>query len=88
MSDEVDKHHLNHIEGAGDGVFMNTLTRELYGEELYCINIKFKDEFVVWKDREKRWWSLGHIQNPGRGTAASTEKSDDYAIRPTHTHLL
>ena len=53
MSDEVDKHHPNYIEGADDGVFMNTLTRELYGEELYAINIKFKDEFVVWKDREK-----------------------------------
>lgn len=90
MSDEVDKHHPNHIKGAGDGVFMNTLTRELYGEELYCINIKFKDEFVVWKDREKGGGLLGtyKTQAEAQEAVSATEKPDDYAIRPTHTHLL
>lgn len=90
MSDECDKHHPNHIKGASDGVFMNTLTRELYGEELYAINIKFKDEFVVWKKREAGGGLLGTFKTEAeaREIVAAQEKPEHYDIKPTHTHLL
>ena len=56
MSDEVDKHHPNYIEGAEDGHFLNSLTKEIYGDEIYVLNVKFKDEYVVWRKREAGAW--------------------------------
>ena len=90
VSNECDKHHPAYIEGAADGVFMNTLTEQLYGEELYCINIKFKDEFVVWKKREAGGGLAGTFKTEAeaRDLVAAQKEPDQYDIRPTHTHLL
>jgi hypothetical protein len=58
MSNEVDKHHPEFIPGAEDGQFMNSLTKELLGDTVYVINIKFKEEFMVWKGpQEGRWYA-------------------------------
>ena len=59
MSDECDKHHPNYIEGAEDGHFLNSLTNEIYGDEIYVLNVKFKDEYVVWRKREAGGGLLG-----------------------------
>jgi|TARA_R100000149_G_scaffold64712_1_gene37234 hypothetical protein len=53
MSDELDKNSPNFEKDANEGDFFNTLTKEIYGPELYCINILFKNRTVVWKDRTK-----------------------------------
>jgi len=53
MSHEVDENHSEFLEGAKPGDFFNTITRENYGKEMYIINIKFTEEFVIWRKRER-----------------------------------
>ena len=90
MSDECDKHHPKYIKGSDDGVFLNGLTNELLGTELYLINIKFKDEYVVWKKREKGGGLVGSFKTNKEALDAQQDQDnpDDYDVKPTHTHLL
>lgn len=53
LSNEVDENHSEYIEGSKPGDFINTITRENYGREIYVMNVKFTEEFVAWKKREK-----------------------------------
>ena len=46
MSDEVDKYNSKYIQGAEPGHFLNSLTGQNYGEELYVISLLFKNELL------------------------------------------
>lgn len=90
MSDEVDRHHANYIEGAKDGDFINSLTHQNYGTELYVINLKFTDDFVVWRSRDAGGGLLGSFKTLGEANAAIAEqdKPEDYEVKQTHSHVL
>ena len=90
MSPEVDKHHASFIEGADPGHFLNSLTNENYGSELYAISVTFKDDHVVWKNREAGGGFLGSYSNAMEaGTAVNEQdKPEDYDIVQTHSHVL
>jgi len=90
MSDEVDRHHANYVAGAKDGDFMNSLTKEIYGDSLYVIPLKFRDQFVVWRNREAGGGLLGSF--PTNQAAIDKineqEKPVDYTISQTHEHII
>lgn len=90
MSDEVDKHHNSYIEGCEPGDFINTLTKQNYGDAMYALSINFKVEHVVWRDRDAGGGLLGafssHIN--AQEEINKQEKPEDYAITETHTHIL
>jgi len=90
MNDEVDKHHGNYVEGAEVGDFMNSLTKELFGTEVYVISIKFKDEYVIWRKREAGGGYLGSFSSmaDAQERIAQEEKPDDYDINQTHSHIM
>lgn len=90
MSDEVDRHHENYVEGAQDGDFINSLDKSLYGTSLVVVNLKFSDDFVVWKKREKGGGFLGNFSTQAEAQAAIDEQEDPdhYDITQTHSHLL
>ncbi len=90
MSDEVDRHHINFVDGAQDGHFLNSLTRENYGDNVYVISLKFKDEYVVWKERTAGGGLLGSYKTEAEAKAAIAlqEKPQDFTISPTHSHVL
>lgn len=90
MSDEVDKHHDNYVEGAEVGDFMNTLDGTLFKGEMLVINLKFKDEHVVWRQRDAGGGLLGSFGSVTLAEAAISEqeKPDEYDISQTHTHML
>lgn len=90
MSDEVDKYNSKYIKGAEPGHFLNSLTGENYGEELYVINLLFKNEYVVWRNRDAGGGILGSFPSATAAqTAISTqEKPQDYTITDTHSHVL
>ena len=52
MHSEVDKNHDAYIDGAEPGHFLNSVTNENYGTEMYVINLHFKEDFVLWKKRD------------------------------------
>jgi len=90
MSPEVDKHHANFIEDADPGDFLNSLTNENYGSDLYTISVTFKDDHVVWKKREAGGGFLGTYRSAAEAEAAIKEqdKPDEYDIVQTHSHVL
>ena len=47
MNSEVDKNHDAYIKGAEPGHFLNSVTNENYGTELYVINMHFKEDLVL-----------------------------------------
>jgi len=91
LSNEIDENHSEHIEGVKVGDFINTVTKENYGQELYVVNTHFKEEFVVWRQLEKGGGLIGtfnsnaealeHLENEGL-------KVEDYDINRTQTHTL
>lgn len=42
-----------YIEGAEEGMLFNSLTRELYGQSVELIPVKYRKEYLIWKDRKK-----------------------------------
>ena len=90
MSDEVDRHHPHYVEGAKDGDFMNSLTREIYGDHLYVISLKFKEEYVVWRNRDAGGGLLGQFKTHKEAAEAIAleDNPEDYDVTQTHTHVL
>lgn len=90
MSDEVDKYSSKHIKGAEPGHFLNSLSGANYGEELYVINLLFRNEYVVWRNRDAGGGILGSYRSAEEAQAAigAQEKPQDYTITDTHSHVL
>jgi hypothetical protein len=90
MSDEVDKYSSKHIKGAEPGHFLNSLSGQNYGEELYVINLLFRNEYVVWRTRDAGGGILGSYPTATAAQAAiaAQEKPQDYTVTDTHSHVL
>ena len=91
MSDEVDKHHPKHIKGAEPGMFMNSLSGELLGDEVYAISINFKTDFVVWRTREAGGGYVGNAATQQEAAAlveAQEDSAEKFQISETHSHLM
>ena len=90
MSSEVDKHSMSYIEGAEPGNLVNSLTNHIYGNELYVLSLTFKDEFVVWGDRDKGIPMLGVFPTQAEADHAitETEAAENYSVTQTHSHVL
>jgi hypothetical protein len=91
LSNEVDENHSEYIEGAKPGDFINTITRENYGKEMYVINIKFTEEFVIWRKREKGGGLVGSYSSQKDAYTyleAEGLAVEDYDIIQTQSHLL
>jgi hypothetical protein len=90
MSDEVDKYNSNYIQGAEPGHFLNSLTGHNYGEELYVISLLFKNEYVVWRNRDAGGGLLGSFGSieEAQSAIAAQDKPQDYDITDTHSHVL
>ena len=91
LSNEVDENHSEHIQGAKVGDFINTVTRENYGKELFVVNTHFREEFVVWVKREKGGGLVGSYPTQSEAIAALEAEGkivDDHEITQTQTHTL
>ena len=91
LSNEVDEQHSEYIEGAKVGDFINTVTRENYGQSIYVLNIRFTEEFVAWKKREKGGGLAGSFaskEDAIESLKAQNLNPEDYDITETHSHLL
>ena len=90
MSNEVDKHHAAYVEGCEPGHLVNTLTNHNYGNDLYCISLHFKTEFVVWRKLEAGGGYGGAFASQADADAyvASQDKPEEYDINETHAHII
>tara|TARA_Y100001970_G_C14099801_1_gene784827 strand:- start:242 stop:946 length:705 start_codon:yes stop_codon:yes gene_type:complete len=91
LSNEVDENHSEYIEGSKVGDFINTVTHENYGKELYVVNVHFREEFVVWVKREKGGGLVGSYPTESDAITALKDAGkvvDDHEITQTQTHTL
>ena len=91
LSNEVDKNHSEYIEEAVPGDFINSVTKENYGTELYILNVKFTEDFVVWKKREIGGGLVGNFKSLAEATDYLNDQSldiDQHDIIQTQSHLL
>lgn len=91
LSNEVDKNHSEYLEEAIPGDFINSVTKENYGTELYVLNIKFTEDFVVWKKREIGGGLVGNFKSLAEATDYLNDQSldiDQHDIIQTQSHLL
>ncbi len=91
MSNEVDKNHSEYIEKLAPGDFLNSVTKENYGTELYVLNVKFTEDFVVWKKREIGGGLVGNFKSLAEATDylnAQDLDVDQHDVIQTQSHLL
>lgn len=90
MSNEVDKHHAAYVEGCEPGHLVNTLTNENYGNDLYCLSLKFKTEFVVWRhlDAGGGYGGAFESQADAQTYVDAQDKPSEYDINETHAHII
>lgn len=90
MSNEVDKHHAAYVEGCEPGQLLNTLTNHNYGNDLYCISLTFKLEYVVWRDIEAGGGYGGafNTQAEAQKYIDEQDKPAEWDINETHAHVL
>ena len=91
MSNEVDKNHSEYIEKLAPGDFLNSVTKENYGTEMYVLNVKFAEDFVVWKKREIGGGLVGNFKSLAEATDylnAQDLDVDQHDVIQTQSHLL
>jgi len=91
LNNEVDENHGDHIEGARPGHFINSVTRDNYGRELYVINVHFTEDFVLWRKREKGGGLVNTFSTYQDAVSFLNTEGlplDDHEIIQTQSHLL
>jgi len=90
MSNEVDQHHASHVKGSVPGQFINTVTAENYGNDIYALSLTFKTEYVVWRDIEAGGGYGGAFSTLGEANdlIATQDKPSDWDAMETHSHVL
>jgi len=91
MNAEVDENHDAYVEGAKPGMLLNTVTNEIYGKEIYVINVHFTEDFVVWRKRDKGGGLVASCESQAAAdelVATQEGSPEDYEIIQTQSHLL
>ena len=90
MSNEVDKHHAAYVEGCEPGHLVNTLNNHNYGNDLYCISLTFKLEYVVWRQLDAGGGYGGAFSSMADAEAYvnQQDKPAEWDINETHAHVL
>jgi hypothetical protein len=90
MSDQVDKHHALFVEGAEAGLYYNSVTNEIYGEDVYVISLNFTLEYAVWRDMDLGGGYRGNFATLAEANAriAEQENPKEWQANETHAHVL
>lgn len=83
------KNSPEYIEGAEEGMFYNSVTRELYGSEVVVVPILFIKECLVWRDRKLGGGFGGaHItEEEARARISEMSNPDEWEVVLTHQHF-
>ena len=91
MNNEVDENNDAYVEGAKPGDLLNTVSNEIYGKEIYVINVHFNEDFIVWRKREKGGGLVRTASSASEATEIVSSQegaAEDYEIIQTQSHLL
>lgn len=82
-----------YIKGATPGMLTNSVTNQLYGNEVFVVPVHYSKQWLVWKDRQKGGGFFGAYPTPDeandRAEQEGGKKAGVEAIdTPTHLCLL
>ena len=89
LSPEVKKSNPAYIEGASEGMLLNSVSGELY-DEVYVVNIAFNKTYSVWQKRELGGQYEGMYDTESDAKAKFDEigaTDATHGIFETHTHI-
>lgn len=76
LSPVRNKNDAAYIQGAEEGMIFNTVTRELYGQQVLVVPVIFRKEFLIWKDRKQGGGFRGAFGDEGAAGRALAELED------------
>lgn len=76
LSPVRNKNDAAYIEGAEEGMIFNTVTRELYGQQVLIVPALFRKEYLIWKDRNQGGGFRGAFPDEGAAGRALAELGD------------
>lgn len=90
LSPQIKKSDAQYIEGAEQGMIFNTVSGELYGDQLVFIPVMFKREFIVWQDRKAGGGFRGAFQTAEEAEheRQMLENPDGHEVVETHVHFV
>lgn len=85
ISNEVIKQHSDYIEGAEAGMFMNSVTKELFSGSVYLINLYYVKRWNVWKTQKAGGGPVAFCATEAEARQALAEACELERINPSDT---
>ena len=81
-----------YIDGAETGMAFNTVSKQLYGKELFIVPVYFRKEWVLWKDQSKGGGFFGAFSTQAEAdqerASIEGENPDDIEAVDTAQHFV
>lgn len=78
-----------YIAGAEEGMLYNSVTRELYGENVNVVPVAYKKEFLLWREQELGGGFGGAYSTEGEAYDAkeAQDKPEEWEVTETNQHF-
>lgn len=89
LSSARDESSQDYIEGAKEGMLYNSLTRQLYGQDVLFIPVMFRREYLLWHDLAKGGGFGGSFATEAESERVRATQSDpdNWETVLTHQHI-
>lgn len=89
LSPQIKKNDPAFIEGAEQGQIFNTVTGEVYGDDVTFIPVLFRKEYVLWKLRKAGGGFIGAFRTEVEGHQAqcAQQDPDNFEVVESHQHF-
>ena len=92
LSPQLKKNKPNYIPEAEAGMMFNTVTQKVYGDCVIFVPVKFKKDFLVWRDRESGGGFRGSFDSAAEANAhaeaLNAEDNQKYDVVDTAQHII
>lgn len=90
LSPQIKRNDPAYLPGAEQGMIFNTVSGELYGNEVVIVPIMFRREFILWQDRDKGGGFGGSFpsENEAEIGRQQMDSPDDYEITEHHVNFV
>lgn len=92
LSPQLDKQKPEYIEGAEEGMYFNTITKELYGAKVPLIALKFERVYIEWRPNRGGFVGYHTPENAERLTVDHTfgnwKTKDGNILQETYAYMV